>query len=43
MQHFEDWHKRGFTAKPGDLEANNVSKEDNERISDLAMGSAFRR
>jgi len=43
MQHFEDWHKRGFTVKPGELETRDLSKEDNERISDLAMGSAFRK
>jgi len=43
MHHFEHWHKRGFTAKPGELEGKNVSKEDNKRINDLVVGSAFRK
>ena len=43
MKHFEELKRRGFVAKEGEFEASNMSKEERERITTLATGSAFRR
>lgn len=42
MKHFEELARRGFVGRPGEFEAVNISKEENERIMKLCTGSAFR-
>jgi len=42
MEHFEEWHRRGFVAEPGEFESQNIGEENKERILSLATGSAFR-
>ena len=42
MKHFEELARSGFVGRPGEFEAVNISKEENERITKLSTGSAFR-
>lgn len=42
MKHFEELARRGFKAKEGEFEAANMSKEEQERLTKLCTGSAFR-
>jgi len=42
MKHFEMLAERGFVGKEGEFEAVNISQEENERITKLCIGSAFR-
>ena len=42
MEEFEEWGRRGFSVKEGELERENIPEEERERISRLASGSALR-
>jgi hypothetical protein len=39
---FEEWHRRGYRAEPGEME-NRFSEEENNRLNRLSGGSAFRK
>lgn len=41
IQEYEELHKKGFRAKPGEFE--NIPKRESDRITKLATGSAFRK
>ena len=41
MEEYEEWYKKGFRVEPGEFE--NIPKEEQDRIFDLAVGSAFRK
>lgn len=43
MEDYEELARRGFQAKLGEFEAKNISKEECDRISREATGSAFRK
>ncbi|KAJ9294035.1 hypothetical protein DTO271G3_7163 [Paecilomyces variotii] len=43
MEHFEEWHAKGFRANGDEFIATNVSQEERDRVTDLATGSAFRK
>ncbi|OCL06374.1 hypothetical protein AOQ84DRAFT_321525 [Glonium stellatum] len=43
MKHFEEWYAKGLRAQPGEFRAKNISPEEQERINNLALGSAFRK
>ncbi|KAI9767673.1 MAG: hypothetical protein M1840_005544 [Geoglossum simile] len=43
MEDFEEWYRRGFRADGGEFEARNMSQEEQDRVSNLAIGSAFRK
>ena len=43
MEEYEEWKKRGFSVKEGELERENIPEEERERISRLATGSALRK
>lgn len=42
MIHFEEWHARGFRVRSLEFDHGNITKEENDRILRLAVGSAFR-
>ena len=41
VEEFEEWQRRGFIVKPGELEMENLSKAEWNRLMTLATGSAF--
>ena len=43
MEEYEEWKKRGFSVKEGELERENITAEEEERITRLATGSALRK
>ena len=43
MEEYEEWKRRGFSVKEGELERENLPDEERERISRLATGSALRK
>ena len=43
MEEFEEWQERGFRIKPGELDVENLSKAEDDRLCVLATGSAFRK
>ncbi|KAJ9255739.1 hypothetical protein DTO212C5_9103 [Paecilomyces variotii] len=43
MEQFEEWHAKGFRANGDEFIAANVSPEEQDRVTDLATGSAFRK
>lgn len=43
LRHFEKWWQAGFRAKGEECIASNVSKEECDRVTDLATGSALRK
>ena len=43
MRHFEELREKGFVGKEGEFEAKNMSEPEIERITKLAIGSAFRK
>ncbi|KAJ9286647.1 hypothetical protein C8Q69DRAFT_24403 [Paecilomyces variotii] len=43
MEQFEEWHAKGFRANGEEFIAANVSPEEQDRVTDLATGSAFRK
>ena len=42
MEEFEEWGRRGFSVREGELERENMEEEERERIERLASGSALR-
>lgn len=40
---FEEWHKRGFRAEPGEFVATNIPQSEVDRIGKLATGSSSRK
>lgn len=43
MEEYEEWKRRGFNVKEGELEGGNMEEEERERIERLAAGSALRK
>lgn len=43
LRHFEEWWQAGFRAKGEEFIAENVSKENRDRVTELATGSPFRK
>ena len=43
MEEYEEWKRKGFSVKEGELERENIPEEERERITRLATGSALRK
>ncbi|KAI9785890.1 MAG: hypothetical protein M1839_008156 [Geoglossum umbratile] len=43
MEDFEEWYRRGFRAEGAEFEAKNMSEEERERLTNISIGSAFRK
>jgi SAP domain len=43
MEDFEEWYRRGFRADGREFEASNMSEEEQDRLTELETGSAFRK
>jgi hypothetical protein len=43
LDDFEEWYRRGFRAADGEFEAQNIPEHEQDRISNLATGSVFRK
>jgi hypothetical protein len=43
MEDFEELARRGFKAKEGEFEAENISEEHREKLWEISLGSAFRK